>query len=152
MQVTKTISIDQFAFELGAFDRTTLAASLPYHEAYKGATAGQKVDLRDRWMKNYVVGKLSVDMQTSERILSEGKGKKSTNGVEEIKAIDCATNHFRNHVIRPVKIVQEKEEVKLTRAERVAHAAFVLACGGDMKRATVVWTTMAAEAKARAAK
>lgn len=96
-----TVTLSQFAFNLGQFDRLTLEASLPFHEAYVSATPEQKAQLKHDWQVNYIKGKADVDAATAERILSGGKGGKASKA--NIEAIDKSYSSFRHHIVRKPK-------------------------------------------------
>ena len=91
-----SLSIKQFAFNLGETRRKVRSAADPFHAAYAGGTPEQRKDLRQRWMLGHLEGQ---GVKGAERILSEGKGAGAK--PEHIKAIDCASSDFRYMVIRP---------------------------------------------------
>ena len=96
-----TVTLSQFAFNLGQFDRLTLEASLPFHKAYVSANPEQKAQLKHDWQVNYIQGKADVDAATAERILSGGKGGKASKA--SIEAIDKSYSSFRHHIVRKPK-------------------------------------------------
>ena len=142
------VNITTFAFNLSVLTRKTLEASTPFHTAYVGADKVGKAQLRQEWMLGHIAGTVfgamgDSAMKGAERILSAGKGEGAK--PQNVKAIDKASSDFRYHVIRPTAGVKETKAVRITAAEKAAYAAFVEACGGDVKRAAVVFKTMAAK-------
>lgn len=142
------VNITTFAFNLSVFTRKTLEASTPFHTCYVEADATGKAQLRREWMLGHVAGTLygamgDNAMKLAERILSTGKGEGAK--PQSVKAIDKASSDFRYHVIRPTAGVKETKAVRISAAEKAAYAAFVEACGGDVKRAAVVFKTMSAK-------
>lgn len=127
--MNEKLTITQFAFKLGTHHRMTLAASLPFHRAYIKGTDVQQAQLRREWMLGYIAGLLHVSEKTSERILSEGKGKDSTNTVEQIRAIDAASTNFREHVVRKSANESSAKKTRISAEERAAWEKFVKACG-----------------------
>ena len=113
-----TVNITTFAFNLAAITSKTLDASLPFHTAYTGATPEQQKQLRHEWMLGHLAGALGVDLKTSERILSRGKGEGAKPA--HIKAIDKASSDFRYHVVRPTAKANETKPVRVPRELRTA--------------------------------
>jgi hypothetical protein len=93
-----SLSIQQFAFNVGTTARKVREAADPFHTAYAGGTPTQQADLRKRWMLGHLEGQ---GFTSAERILSEGKGAGAKPA--HIKAIDRASSDFRYMVVRPVK-------------------------------------------------
>ena len=120
-----TVTLSQFAFNLGKADRLTTEASLPFHMAYNKATPEQRAQLKHDWQVGYIMGKVNVDEQTAERILSRGKGA----GVSKahIKAVDISYSSFRHHVVRTTKSKSEGESThqRISRAERTLAMDFL---------------------------
>ena len=92
----KSISIKQFATNVGYVGRKVREAADPFHAAYLEATPEQRKDLRQRWMLGHLEGQ---GVKNAERILSEGKGAGAK--PENVKAIDRASADFRYMVVRP---------------------------------------------------
>lgn len=120
-----TVTLSQFAFNLGQADRLTLEASLPFHTAYNKATPEQRAQLKHDWQVGYIMGKLDVDAKTSERILSRGKGA----GVSKahIKVVDISYSSFRHHVVRTTKSKSEAEPThqRISKAHRALALDFL---------------------------
>ena len=123
--MSNLVNINTFAFNLGKAKRMTLAASLPFHNAYVKADDAGKAQLRREWMLGYVAGLLNVTPKKSESILSEGKGKDSNNTHEQMKAIDSASTNFREHVVRPEGTANQTKKVRVPAALRSAIKALL---------------------------
>lgn len=91
-----TLSIKQFAVNVGYITTNVRSAADPYHAAYVKATPEQRKALRTDWMLGHLEGQ---GVSNPERILSEGKGAGASKA--NIKAIDRASSDFRYMVIRP---------------------------------------------------
>jgi len=116
-----TLTIQQFAFNLGETRRKVRSAADPFHAAYLEATPEQRKDLRTRWMLGHLEGQ---GVKNAERILSEGKGAGAK--PENIKAIDCASSDFRYMVIRPdAKAATPVKQMRLSRDVRAAAEAYL---------------------------
>lgn len=144
--MNEKLTITQFAFKLGATKRMTMQASLPFHKAYVRATDVQQAQLRREWMLGYIAGLLDVSEKTSERILSEGKGKDSKNTPDQIKAIDAASTNFREHVVRKDAGESNAKKTRISAEERAAFEKFVKACG-SVERALEVANSCGKKAK-----
>ena len=92
----KTISIKQFAVNVGYVGRKVREAADPFHAAYVEATPEQRKALRLDWMLGHLEGQ---GVKNAERVLSEGKGAGAL--PENVKAIDRASADFRYMVVRP---------------------------------------------------
>jgi hypothetical protein len=112
--MSKLLSIQEFAVNVGRVGREIRDAALPFHIAYKGGSFEQRADLRKRWMLGHLEGQ---KVQNPERILSEGKGKDAK--PDNIKAIDRAYSDFSYYVARPEK---KKKEDQASKADIVAQA------------------------------
>jgi hypothetical protein len=93
-----SLSIKQFATNVGNHTTAIRDAADAFHEAYTGATPTQQGALRKDWMLGHLEGQ---GVQDAERTFSLGKGKGAK--PEAIKAIDRASSDFRYYVVRPVK-------------------------------------------------
>jgi len=87
----------QFAFKVGAQERLTLEASLPFHRAYVAGDAETRAALRTEWCVGYIAGKESVSEARATKIWEAGKGA----GALDAAACNRAASSFSTHVIRP---------------------------------------------------
>jgi hypothetical protein len=116
-----TVTLSQFAFNLGNNDRLTLEASLPFHTAYVSATPEQKAQLKHDWQVGYIQGKANVDAAKAERILSGGKGGNASKA--NIEAIDKSYSSFKYHVVRKPKAKAKAAPAKSMRVAKDLRAA-----------------------------
>ena len=117
----KTISIKQFAVNVGYVGRKVREAADPFHAAYLEATPEQRKALRLDWMLGHLEGQ---GVKGAERILSEGKGAGAL--PENIKAIDRASADFRYYVVRPeAKAAAPAKSMRLSRDVRAAAEAYL---------------------------
>jgi hypothetical protein len=93
-----SLSIKQFATNVGNHTTAIRDAADAFHKAYTSATPTQQGALRKDWMLGHLEGQ---GVKDAERTFSLGKGKGAT--PEAVKAIDRASSDFRYYVVRPVK-------------------------------------------------
>jgi hypothetical protein len=105
-----TLSIKQFAVNVGYVSTKVRSAADPYHAAYVKATPEQRKALRTDWMLGHLEGQ---GVSNPERVLSQGKGAGASKA--NVKAIDRASSDFRYMVIRP-----EPKAAEPTKSMRVA--------------------------------
>lgn len=124
-----TVSIDTFAFNLGAQTKAVRENSLPFHNAYKSGDAAQQRDLRVRWMCNHMSGNLDVSLATATVIREKGKGAGVTKA--NVAAIDKAYSDFRYYVVTnkgsKAKDVT-RDSIELSDDQRAAMQALDMAC------------------------
>lgn len=111
------LTIEQFASHVAAATRKIREASDSFHEAYAGATADQRKDLKQRWMLGHLIGQ---QVKNPERVLSEGKGDGAK--PENVRAIDRAYSDFRYYVVRP-----EPKQASSGKTDPVAKALALVA-------------------------
>jgi hypothetical protein len=117
----KTISIKQFAVNVGYVGRKVREAADPFHAAYVEATPEQRKALRLDWMLGHLEGQ---GVKNAERVLSEGKGAGAL--PENVKAIDRASSDFRYYVVRPeAKTAAPVKSMRLSRDVRAAAEAYL---------------------------
>ena len=130
-----TVSIEQFAFNVGSLAAQLKESSLPFHVAYKGGTTEQKRDLRVRWSCAHIQGALqarenvraaaegttarTVTLAAATAIREAGKG--GTVRAAHKALIDCAYSDFRYNVVRPVKTAAITRGNAIIPAEVLAH-------------------------------
>lgn len=114
---TNIVTIEQFAFNLGALTTQLRESSLPFHTAYTKGDAVQQRDLRVRWMCNHLRGALNITLTQAETIRDAGKGGNASKAHKA--AIDRAYSDFRYYVVRPTaKAAVTRDAVKLTNEMR----------------------------------
>jgi len=87
----------QFANDLGAHQRLTLAVSLVWHKQYVKATAVTRTALREEFLTNFTMGMLECTMPQAVRILTTPKGERSE---KQNKAYQAASQKFKYHISR----------------------------------------------------
>lgn len=113
----------QFAFKVGAQERLTLEASLPFHRAYVAGDAETRAALRTEWCVGYIAGREAVSEARATKIWEAGKGA----GALDAAACNRAAASFSAHVIRPEAKSEASEGEKRVRLpsgtiERIAAA------------------------------
>ena len=116
------LSHNQFFFNLGKVDRLTYAASLPLHKAYVAATPEQRIDLRQRAVLNFVMGKLDIDRNAAEKILEKTRVQRS---VEHERVVNAASKKAADHLVRDFKPSQSKTEPKVIKVSAVKVKAII---------------------------
>jgi len=94
--MSKLLSTRQFAFNLGCTNAMTLAASLPFHEAYVAGDAAARTALRAEWCVGYISGHEGVSEARAQKVWEAGKGA----GAIDAAAVNRATRSFAHHVVR----------------------------------------------------
>lgn len=124
-----TMSIDQFAFNVGAQAKAIRENSLPFHTAYVKGDAAQQRDLRVRWMCNHMAGSLGISLAAATIIRDKGKGA----GVSKanVAAIDRAYSDFRYYVVQNKAKGKDvtRDSIELTSQQRAALKALDMSCG-----------------------
>jgi hypothetical protein len=117
-----TLSIKQFALNVGNNTTAIRTAADAFHKAYVGATPTQQGALRKDWMLGHLEGQ---GEKNPERTFSLGKGKGSS--AAGVAAIDRAYSDFRYYVVRPVKAKSAQASSKRISKELRASAMDFLA-------------------------
>lgn len=94
---TNLLTPRQFAFKVGAAERLTLEASLPFHKRYVAADAEGRAAMRADWAVGYISGREAVSEARAAKIWEAGKGSAAIDAA----AVNRATASFAHHVIRP---------------------------------------------------
>lgn len=94
---TITLNLSQFAFGLGATERLTLAASMPFHKAYHKADAEGQAAMQSDFVTSYVRGNLNITPEKAAKIVALKRVERSA---EDEKAVNAAGAKFRYHIVR----------------------------------------------------
>ena len=142
------LSIDQFAFNVGAHSKVIRENSLPFHTAYVNGDDAQQRDLRVRWMCNHMAGSLDISLAQATIIRDAGKGGKAK--AAHKAAIDRAYSDFRYYVVQNKAKGKDvtRESIELTPEQRAAMYALDMSCGtiAEMKAVFAAYVAnMAAE-------
>jgi hypothetical protein len=92
-----TINLSEFALGLGASDRMTLDASLPFHKAYHKADAEGQAAMQLDFVTSYVQGNLKTTPEKAAKIVALKRVER--NATDE-KAVNAAGAKFRYHIVR----------------------------------------------------
>lgn len=87
----------QFANDLGAHQRLTLAVSLVWHKQYTSANAVTRTALREEFLTHFTMGMLECTMPQAVRILTTPKGERTE---AQNKAYQAASQKFKYHIAR----------------------------------------------------
>ena len=90
----------QFAHDIGAHQRLTLAVSLVWHKQYVKASAVTRTALRDEFMTHFTMGMLECTQTQAVRILTATKGERTA---KQNKAYQAASQKFKYHISRDSK-------------------------------------------------
>ena len=71
------MSVNRFAFNVGACDRLTREATKPYRDAYRTATPEQRVQLERDWVTGYLEGNLKVTPKQAQAIYNTSRTERS---------------------------------------------------------------------------
>ena len=119
---TITLNLSQFAFGLGATERLTLAASMPFHKAYHKADAEGQAAMQSDFVTSYVRGNLNITPEKAAKIVALKRVERSA---EEEKAANAASAKFRYHIVRAEG--SSRSEVDLLKAAVAAYAKLTAA-------------------------
>ena len=112
-----TLNLSQFAFGLGATERLTLEASVPFHKAYHKADDEGKAYMRNEFITSFVQGNLNTTPEKAAKIVALKRVERSA---KDELAVNAAGKKFSYHVIRAE--VSAKTEVDLLKAAVAAYA------------------------------
>ena len=92
-----TVTYQQFAKGVGASDRITLEASLPWHTEYLTLDAEKKSEWRYDFVLNYVIGRMDCSHKQAEIICNKTRTERT---VEQEKAVNAGGKKFSFHISR----------------------------------------------------
>ena len=87
----------QFAHDIGAHQRLTLAVSLVWHKQYVKASAVTRTAMRDEFMTHFTIGMLECTQTQAVRILTATKGERTK---AQHAAYMAASQKFKYHISR----------------------------------------------------
>ena len=94
---TVVVTYQEFARGIGASDRITLEASLPWHNEYVRLSAEKQSEWRYDWVLNYVIGRLGCTHKQAEDICAKTRVQRTA---EQEKAVNTGGAKFRDHISR----------------------------------------------------
>lgn len=92
-----TLTLSQFAHDLGAHQRITLEVSHVWHTQWLKATPATRTALRDEFMSHFVTGMLACTLPEAVRILTKAKGERTK---AQQAAYMAASQKFKYHISR----------------------------------------------------
>ena len=105
---TVVVTYQQFAQGVGASDRITLDASLPWHKQYLKLDADKQSEWRYDFVLNYVIGRLDCSRKEAEIICDKTRVQRTAN---EEKAVNCGGKRFADHISRTGRTSGKKPTV-----------------------------------------
>jgi hypothetical protein len=94
---TVVVTYQQFARGIGASDRITLEASLPWHKAYVKLGAEKQSEWRYDFVLNYVIGRLDCTHKEAEAICEKTRVERTT---KQEQAVNAGGKKFSFHISR----------------------------------------------------
>ena len=117
----------QFANDLGAHQRLTLAVSLVWHKQYAKASAVTRTALRDEFMTHFTMGMLECTQVQAVRILTATISERTE---KQHKAYMAASQKFKYHISRDSKKTEAKpvKSKRMSADVRAAAKAYLAQC------------------------
>jgi hypothetical protein len=94
---TVVVTYQQFARGIGASDRITLEASLPWHKQYLKLSAEKQSEWRYDFVLNYVIGRMDCTQKQAEAICEKTRVQRTA--IEE-KMVNAGGKKFSFHISR----------------------------------------------------
>jgi hypothetical protein len=94
---TVVVTYQQFARGIGASDRITLEASLPWHTQYLTLSAEKQSEWRYDFVLNYVIGRMDCTVKQAEIICEKTRVQRTA--IEE-KMVNAGGKKFSFHISR----------------------------------------------------
>lgn len=107
---TVVVTYQQFARGVGASDRITLEASLPWHKQYVKLSAEKQSEWRYDFVLNYVIGRLDCTQKQAETICGKTRTERTA---EQERAVNCGGKRFADHISRTGRTSGNKPTVVL---------------------------------------
>ena len=107
---TLVVTYQQFARGVGASDRITLEASLPWHKQYLKLSAEKQSEWRYDFVLNYVIGRLDCTQKQAEIICNKTRAERTA---EQERAVNCGGKRFADHISRTGRTSGNKPTVVL---------------------------------------
>ena len=125
-----TLTLSQFAHDLGAHARITQAVSLVWHKQYVKASAATRQAMREEFMTHFISGMLECNAKQAMRILITPNGERTET---QRKAYQAASQKFLYHISRTgAKTEQPKQpSVRIAGHLRTAAMTFLAEFDGE---------------------
>ena len=92
-----TITLSQFAHDLGAAQRITLEVSTVWHKQWRTSTPETRTALRDEFLTHFMRGMLACTVTEAVRVLTLTKGERNK---AQQAAYMAASQKFKYHISR----------------------------------------------------
>ena len=102
------VTYQQFAQGVGASDRITLEASLPWHKQYLKLDAEKQSEWKYDFVLNYVIGRMDCTAKQAEIICNKTRVQRTA---EQERAVNAGGAKFRFHISRTDKSDGKKPAV-----------------------------------------
>ena len=102
------VTYQQFAQGVGATDRITLEASLPWHKQYLKLDAEKQSEWKYDFVLNYVIGRMDCTAKQAEIICNKTRVQRTA---EQERAVNAGGAKFRFHISRTEKSDGKKPAV-----------------------------------------
>ena len=124
----------QFAHDIGAHQRLTLAVSLVWHKQWLKATPQTRTALRDEFMTHFAMGMLKCTQSQAVRILTAPISKRTK---AQHAAYMAASQKFKYHISRDSKKTPQApvKSLRLSADVRASAEDFLAMFKGDLARA-----------------
>ena len=111
--MNKTFTYTQFAYAVGANERLTEEASLPFHEEYMAnEDKAFRAKMRKDWQISYVAGNLKVSQAKAIAICEMTREQRLAKDKELEDSVNRAGKKFSYHVVRPEGSSKQADLVK----------------------------------------
>ena len=125
-KATKSVlTYAQFANDLGAHQRLTLAVSLVWHKQYAKASAVTRTALRDEFMTHFTMGMLECTQVQAVRILTATISERTE---KQHKAYMAASQKFKYHISRDSAKAKPVKSQRFSADVRAAAKAYLAQC------------------------
>ncbi len=94
---TVVVTYQQFARGIGASDRITLEASLPWHKEYVKLSPEKQGEWKYDFVLNYVIGRLDCTHKEAEAICEKTRVQRTAN---DEKVVNAGSKKFADHISR----------------------------------------------------
>ena len=118
-----TLTLSQFAYDLGNHSRITLETSTVWHKQWLTATPATRTALRDEFLTHFTMGMLACTQTEAVRFLTKTKGERTK---AQQAAYMAASQKFKYHISRDgAKAKPEPTNQRISKAHRDAAKAYL---------------------------
>lgn len=125
-----TLTLKQFAFDLGSHQRITREVSEVWHKQYSKADAATRQAMREDFLSEFIRGYADCTEKQAMRILITVRGERKAS---EQQAYEAASQKFLYHIARTGTKDQRKEpkRIRFTSEQRKAGDEFLATFPGE---------------------